>query len=101
MIKNVSLLAFEQMLSSSVAIPLEMLEATRARLKVARDVRANFKVNVVAQEIIPLSMLGGFQIRPSHSFEQVNKADLIVVPALWRNPKPLIKASAQAIQAIA
>ena len=101
MIQNVSLLAFEQMLSSSVAIPLEMLEATRARLKVARDVRANFKVNVVAQEIIPLSMLGGFQIRPSHSFDQVNKADLIVVPALWRNPKPLIKASAQAIAWIA
>lgn len=97
MLKTIALLAFDQMLSSSVAIPLEMLEATRAQLKVKRDQRANFSVNVVAKEIIPLSMLGGFQVRPSHAFEQVEKADLIVVPALWRNPKPLLQTQQQAI----
>lgn len=99
--QHVSLLAFERMLSSSVAIPLEMLEVARARLKLQKSPDADFKVDVVAQEVIPLSMLGGFQIRPSQTFESVTKTDLIVVPALWRNPKPLLNAQSQAIEWLA
>lgn len=99
--QHVSLLAFDNMLSSSVAIPLEMLETARARLKLQRDKRADFKVDVVAKELIPLSMLGGFQIRPSLTYENVNKTDLIVVPALWRNPKPLLQEQTQAIEWLA
>lgn len=99
--QHVSLLAFDQMLSSSVAIPLEMLEVARARLMLQKDPRANFKVDVVAKEIIPLSMLGGFQIRPTLAFESVIKTDLIVVPALWRNPKPLLAKQSQAIKWLA
>lgn len=99
--QHVSLLAFDQMLSSSVAIPLEMLEVARARLMLQKDARANFKVDVVAKEIIPLSILGGFQIRPSLSFEEVTKTDLIVVPALWRNPKLLLQQQPQAIEWLA
>lgn len=99
--QHVSLLAFNQMLSSSVAIPLEMLEVTRARLLLQKDKGANFKVDVVAQESIPLSMLGGFQIRPSQTLENVIKTDLIVVPALWRNPKVLIGSQTKAIEWLA
>lgn len=101
MINSVSLLAFDHMLSSSVAIPLEMLEATRARLQVKRDPRANFVVRVVAKEIEPLHMLGGFQVRPSHCFAELEQVDLIVVPALWRNPKPLLREQQQAISWLA
>lgn len=95
--QHVSLLAFDNMLSSSVAIPLEMLEAARALLRVRRDARAQFQVEVVAAEMAPLAMLGGFQIRPTATFEQVANTDLIVVPALWRNPKPLLRAQQEAI----
>ncbi len=38
--QHVSLLAFDQMLSSSVSIPLEMLEVARARLQLNKDMRA-------------------------------------------------------------
>lgn len=99
--QHVSLLAFEQMLSSSVAIPLEMLEVARARLKLNKDKRANFKVDVVSQDVIPLSMLGGFQIRPSQTFIEVTKTDLIVVPALWRNPRALLATQTEAIRWLA
>ena len=97
MIRHVTLLAMGQMLSSSVAIPLEMLEATRARLRLARDPRAVFQVDVVAQQLQPLTMLGGFQIRPSKILDEVEHTDLIVVPALWRNPKPQLAQQADTI----
>lgn len=95
--KHLTLLAINQMLSSSVAIPLEMLEATRALLKTQRDSRANFEVAVGAQNLEPLTMLGGFQIRPTHCLTDIEHTDLIVVPALWRNPKPQLQKQQQAI----
>lgn len=101
MIEHISLLAMDQMLSSSVAIPLEMLEAARARLRLQRDSRAGFSVAVVAGELRPLTMLGGFQIRPTCTLDEVEHSDLIVVPALWRNPKPQLRAQAAAIDWLA
>ncbi|MFY9178901.1 MAG: helix-turn-helix domain-containing protein [Venatoribacter sp.] len=97
MLTSVALLALDTMLSSSVAIPLEMLEAVRARLRLKKSEQANFSVQIVAQTLAAVSMLGGFKIHPSHTFNQLDKADLIVVPALWRNPKPQLKAQTQAI----
>ena len=101
MIQHISLLAVDQMLSSSVAMPLEMLEAARARLRVAGDDRANFQVDVLAESLQPLTMLGGFQIRPSKTLPDVAHTDLIVVPALWRNPRPQLRVLAGTIDWLA
>ncbi|QQD21648.1 helix-turn-helix domain-containing protein [Oceanospirillaceae bacterium ASx5O] len=101
MIKHITLLAIDQMLSSSVAIPLEMLEAARAQLRVKRDARAGFQVDVVAAELQPLTMLGGFQIRPTKTLPDIVQTDLIVVPALWRNPRRQLPALAGTVDWLA
>ena len=99
--KHLTLLAIDRMLSSSVAMPLEMLESARALLTVKRDKRAHFMVAVGAQNLEPLTMLGGFQIRPTHCLADITHTDLIVVPALWRNPKPQIQQQQEAIRWLA
>ena len=48
MLRHVTVLMIEQMLLSSVAIPVEMLEATRARLRLQKKKDANFRIEVVA-----------------------------------------------------
>ena len=101
MIKHITLLTMEQMLSSSVAIPLEMLEAARARLKVRRDPHAAFAVEPAAREMQPISMLGGFRLHPAKALNQIEHTDLIVVPALWRNPKRQLQQEAETIDWIA
>lgn len=95
--QHVTLLALNNMLSSSVAMPLEMLEASRARLQVAHDPRRHFRVDVAAECIAPLTMLGGFQIRPSCTLADIEQTDLIIIPALWRNPKRQIAQASSAI----
>lgn len=85
-IRHITILALEQMLGSSAANPMEMLEAARARLKVNRNPNADFKIEVAAPEVKSLSLLGGFQIRPHCELSSIETTDLIVVPALWRNP---------------
>ena len=101
MIRHVTLLTMEQMLSSSVAIPLEMLETARARLKVRRDPRADFAVEPAARELKAISMLGGFRLNPAKALNQIEHTDLIVVPALWRNPKRQLLQEAETIDWIA
>ena len=90
-ISHITILAFEQMLGSSAANPMEMLEAARARLKVSRAGNADFKIDVAAAEMKSLSLLGGFQIRPHCELSSIESTDLIVVPALWRNPASTIR----------
>lgn len=85
-IRHITILAFEQMLGSSAANPMEMLEAARARLKVSRASNTDFKIEVAAPEVRSLPLLGGFQIRPHCELSSIESTDLIVVPALWRNP---------------
>lgn len=101
MIQHITLLAIEQMLSSSVAIPLEMLEAVRARLRVRHDPAAAFQIDVAARELQPMTMLGGFKIHPTRSLSDIEHTDLIVVPALWRNPKPQLRQEVETISWIA
>lgn len=90
-VRHITILALEQMLGSSAANPMEMLEAARARLKVNRIDNADFKIEVAAPEVKSLSLLGGFQIRPHCALSEVESTDLIVVPALWRNPVNTIR----------
>lgn len=90
MIRHVTLLALEQMLMSSAAIPLEMLEAMRARLRLGRQPDSGFDVEIVSQTLEATTVLGGFSVFPQRSLEQLPATDLIIVPALWRNPKPII-----------
>lgn len=90
-IEHVTILAFEQMLGSSATNPMEMLEAARARLKVSRANHTDFKIEVAAPEVKSLLLLGGFQIRPHCELSAIESTDLIVVPALWRNPANTIR----------
>ncbi|MGK0405210.1 MAG: transcriptional regulator GlxA family with amidase domain [Oleispira sp.] len=90
-VRHVTILALEQMLGSSAANPMEMLEAARARLKVNRANNADFKIDIAAPEMKSLSLLGGFQVRPNCVLSEIEATDLIVVPALWRNPANTIR----------
>jgi transcriptional regulator GlxA family with amidase domain len=90
-VRHVTILALEQMLGSSAANPMEMLEAARARLKVNRAHNTDFKIDVAAPEMKSLSLLGGFQVRPNCTLSAIESTDLIVVPALWRNPANTIR----------
>ena len=96
-IRHVSLLATSRMLSSSIAIPMEMLEASRAALRARRQPGGDFSIELVARERQPMNMLGGFTLHPHKICRELERTDLIVVPALWRNPRPVLQQEAETI----
>src|SRR5690606_28633663 len=78
-----------------------MLAPGGAQRRRSRDARAGSGVAVVAAELQPLTMLGGFQIRPSKTLPDIVQTDLIVVPALWRNPRRQLPALAGTVDWLA
>ncbi|AHK15709.1 GlxA family transcriptional regulator [Thalassolituus oleivorans] len=90
-LKHVTLLQLEAMLLSSIAMPLEMLEALRARLRLRTSTRrqANFvaevgQYSVTGEQPQPL---GGLVLEGQRSVLDIADTDVIIIPALWRQPE--------------
>lgn len=87
MLKHVSLLMLDQMLFSSLAMPVEMLETAIARHRAvnrSQTVRPVIETLGLEKRVTPL---GGFGIRQDRLISEVTATDLILIPALWRNPR--------------
>ncbi|WP_221798222.1 GlxA family transcriptional regulator [Oceanobacter mangrovi] len=93
MLRSVTLLLVEQMMLSSITIAVEMLEATRARLRLQRQQAADFHIQVACQPATDLARVcvGGLRLQPDVTIDEVEQTDLIVVPALWRDPQRIIR----------
>lgn len=80
----------EHMISTSVTLPLEMLEAamTYTRLSSAQK---SIEVHFCAMKPEPITTTGGLRLTPDRTFKQSGIGDLILIPALWRNPIPIVR----------
>ncbi len=96
MLQHVTVLAIEGMLASSITIPMEMLEAVQARLQVHHRGGKEFEMQIASQRHEPLKVLGGMTLVPDAPLSEINETSLVVVPALWRNPRPQIRQLADA-----
>jgi len=89
--KHVTILALEQALASSMAIPLEMISAADTIHRLRRASRDHeLKLEVVAASEQPVRMTGGFTVVPNATLNDTPKSDLIFVPALWGNPRAAV-----------
>jgi transcriptional regulator GlxA family with amidase domain len=101
LLQHVTVLLVDQMLTSSIAIPVEMLEAVRARLKVARQGNVSFNIETGVAEPGDISSLGGLRLCPDRTLAEIESTSLVVVPALWRNPRRVLQTHASVIGWIA
>lgn len=105
MISHVTLLMFDQMLLSSLAMPLEMLEAARSYQVVRARKRVPLSVDsVVISSTGSLnagsSMLGtrlGLSVTGAVLLSDISTTDLILIPALWRNPRKVLSGAGEVL----
>ncbi len=93
----VSIVAVDQMLGTSISLPMEMLFAADSYVELTRKPFPRLDMKVVAMTTQPIKMAGGLRILPESTLLQSHQSDLIVVPGLWRNPLPVIQKSAPLI----
>ncbi len=80
----------EHMITTSITLPVEMLEAglTYSRMEGLTD---SFDIRFISETPKPVTATGGLKIIPDLTLADAGKGDLILVPALWRNPIPVVR----------
>ena len=87
----------EHMIATSVSLPLEMLEAglTYKRL---HNGNHDLETRFCANSLDPLQATGWLKLIPDCLLDESGQGDLILVPALWRNPVPVVRKHPELIQ---
>ena len=83
----------EHMITTSIALPLEMLQAglTYTRLKNRSQKTPDIEIQFCASLKKAVHSAGGLQLVANSDFDRSGQGDLILVPALWRNPQPVLR----------
>mgnify|MGYP000860186040 FL=1 len=89
---NVAFVLVEHMLATSMALPAEMLHAA-ADLARARQQhsQSNIHLSFVATRAGLYTSRSGVPLVATETLENGRQFDLIFLPALWRNPQPIIQ----------
>ncbi len=90
----------QQMLATSVSLPLEQLRAAEALAAADRPRRARAKsldVRLATIDGLPVKTHTGITLIPDAAISEIKSCDLVLLPALWRNPRPVLKSNAKAM----
>lgn len=89
---NVVFVLCDQMLASSVTLPMELLRAAES-LSCLSDKKARLNVDIalVSVDGEAIKSHTGISLLPDMAFHKIQSADIVYFPALWRNPVPVIK----------
>ena len=89
---HVSVLQLDKMLLSSLAMPLEMLHAAVSYHRTNTRSRLSLNVEPVSTSD-DCQPVGGLKIASGTSVADIDETDLVIVPAMWRNPLRKLDAS--------
>jgi len=87
----------QQMLATSVTLPLEQLRAAEA-LAASDSPRKTktpaLEVKLATKDGKPVKTHTGITLTPDEAISDIEDCDIVLLPALWRNPRPVLKSNA-------
>ena len=84
---HITLLALRDALASSLTLPLEMFTAADHLARADDRHRPALRHSVVSIGGEPVPMAGGLTLQPDANWLEVRQTSLLILPALWRNPR--------------
>ncbi len=92
---KITFILCEQMLATSVSLPLEQLRAAEALASSDRSSRRSrsettLDVRLATVDGNPVMTHTGITLTPDIAADQIESSDIIYLPALWRNPRPIL-----------
>lgn len=86
----------DHMLTTSISLPIEMLAAAATYSRLDGKDRT---VDIVLcnESGLPVTTHGNLVLTPICRLQEAGAADLVLVPALWRNPMPVVRRFGQTI----
>ncbi|NIB43856.1 helix-turn-helix domain-containing protein [Pseudomaricurvus alkylphenolicus] len=88
----------EDMLATSITLPIEMMNAAHSAAK-GRDRRgARLNIASAAKTRDPVPTRSGFVLTPDLAIEEIGSTDMVIIPSLWRNPRPIMRRNPEIIE---
>lgn len=88
---NIIFLLVDGMLATSATLPSEMLLAAQSAADGRRRGEHQLTITGVGVDGSPIATRSAFALSPGATLKDIRSADIIFVPALWRNPQRVIQ----------
>jgi transcriptional regulator GlxA family with amidase domain len=94
---TVGFVLYPRALLSSITLPVEMLTAADQMERVRHHAGSQLTIKVATVHGHALAETGGLSLQPTCQLSQLGDVDLLYLPALWRNPIPVLNQHRQLI----
>lgn len=92
---NVSLLIYPHVLATGITLPIEMLKAGEAFAKRYDKTSVGLATQLLSESASQIKSRSGIMMLADMTLEEreanVSIPEIVIVPSLWRNPRPVIK----------
>ena len=95
---TVTFVLCEQMLATSTTLPIEMMQAAANGARAHSRQATGIRIQTVAARKEGIQTRSGFILQPELTLSEVAATDMIYLPALWRNPRPIIRDNPELIE---
>lgn len=96
---HITFVLSEHMLTTGTTLPLEMLQTAQlARHQSAQAAPVNLTMRTAVAQGTRLPSPTGMRWAPDVTLEQAQHNDIIYLPALWRNPRPVLRRAGALIE---
>lgn len=84
----------ENMLAAGTMLPLEMWRAAESTARGRGGAESPLGTTLFASDLVPVPTQSGVAIMAEATFDETQAMDVVYLPALWRNPRPVIRRNA-------
>ena len=81
---------YPRALATSLALPMDVLQAAGSAVR-AMDRRSGLSFQFAATGPDAVDIAGGMSLQPELTFADMPACDLLLLPAMWRNPQPVVR----------
>ena len=85
----------DQMLAASLFLPLEMWRAAEYARIASRKSGSKLDIQLVSADNLSSNSLADISLFPTAKLEDIEASDIVYLPALWRNPRPILDKSTE------
>ena len=88
---NIALVLYNDMLATSVSLPVEMLRAGEAVARKQNKNNPKLSFQMVSETMLPVSTRSIIRLKPEANIDNAQLPDYAFIPSLWRNPRPMLR----------
>src|SRR5690606_21406431 len=90
---HITFLLCDRMLATSSTLPMEMLLAAESQVRslTPQDRRPRLTMVTAAATAEPVITRTGLRWQADQLLAEVPRSDIVYIPGLWRNPRPVVK----------